>query len=221
MEPKSRPMLFKTPMVKGIIQRIKKQTRRVFKGTVPDGATVVPYQDNQGNTVFGYWYGNLLDPANIKCPYGVIGDYLWIKETYAAVLNLGVDKSGNWPSELFTYTYKADDIVRPVQGWKSAMFMPKDVARIFLKITGIRVERLFDISEQDAIDEGVEGVVWPDGVTRYLSYTSQTFNKLPVNNMDARHSYFTLWEYISGRESFESNPYVWVINFEVVEVKRG
>lgn len=214
-------MLFKTPMVKGIIQRIKNQTRRVFKGTVPDGATVVPYQETNGDTRFGYWYGIELVPANIKCPYGVVGDYLWVKETYAAVLNLGVDKSGNWPSELFTYTYKADDIVRPVQGWKSAMFMPRDVSRILLKITGIRVERLFDISEQDAIDEGVESVKWADGVTRYLNYTIRTHNDLPINNMDARRSYFTLWEHISGRKSFESNPYVWVINFEVVEVKIG
>jgi hypothetical protein len=98
--------------------------------------------------------------------------------------------------------------------WKPSLFMSKDEARIWLKITNIRVERLFNISDQDAISEGVEVIHRAEEtVPVYKNYLISE-NKGTTN---PRKSFLTLWESIQGTQSINNNPWVWVIEFERIE----
>lgn len=140
-----KPILFSTPMVQAILNRLKWQTRRVVK----------PQPDSRGprtaNVLFEDWHGKEIRPKYKA------GDILWVRETWqhTKVLNLHpVDAN-------YGYVYRAD--AQPwedIEGWKwkSPIFMPKEACRIFLKVTDVRVERLQSISEADAKAEGVDSV---------------------------------------------------------------
>lgn len=172
-----KPMLFSTPMVKAILERGKTQTRRIVKLTDSGRVKAVGSHMN--------WH--LDDPNCLKaCPYGQIGDRLWVKETF---LNNAL--SGYPP----VYFYRADSSDKPSdRAWKPSIFMPRKASRITLEITGVRVEQLQEISHRDALAEGVQyDVSKEDGdpVTRFRM----------------------LWESINGAGSWSLNPYVWVIEF--------
>ena len=97
--------------------------------------------------------------------------------------------------------------------------MPKKAARLFLKIINIRVERLFEISEKDAIAEGVECKI-VENMKEYRAYlvkeSEHVFGKNSYPDTP-ECSFLELWEKINGNESVNSNPWVWVIEFERVE----
>lgn len=185
-----RPILFSTPMVQAIIDGRKTQTRRTIKYYVSD-------QHPLRQTA--KWMKD-----NNTCPYGHIGDVLWVRESFLK----GYFDDG-------THGYKADwnetaaEYVKEHK-WKPSIHMPKDAARIWLKITDIRVERLQDISEKDAIAEGVESKII-DGQKFYFNYL---VNMTCLDN--PYFSFFSLWDKINGYESMESNPFVWVVEFEVL-----
>ena len=90
--------------------------------------------------------------------------------------------------------------------------MPKAAARIWLRITDVRAERLQNISEEDAISEGIERnpKAPKEIMVCYKSYISNDYNVYPCV------SFSTLWQLINGRESWDQNPWVWVVSFEVV-----
>jgi hypothetical protein len=107
--------------------------------------------------------------------------------------------------------------------WKPSLFMPKEACRIFLKCTSVRIERLHDITEQGAINEGIENFFLDDvtTATAYRNYMTtykdlQKYHWSHVAN-DAVESYMTLWQKINGKESWDENPHVWVYKFERVE----
>lgn len=110
------------------------------------------------------------------------------------------------------FYYKWEPGSSPLK-WKPSLFMPKEAARIFPKITNIRIERLQDISEVDAIAEGIK----PLDYWRDRHYPGHYFNYLNDGRgpQTPRFSFFTLWESINGQESLASNPWVWVYDFEV------
>ncbi len=120
------------------------------------------------------------------CAYGKVGDILWVRETWQKVEH----------PEL-KYRYRADHLNPTSVTWKPSIFMPKDACRIFLEVTEIKVERLQDISEEDAIAEGVE----------VPTYKETELAKYKTN-------FSILWEFINGEESWESNPWVWAITFK-------
>lgn len=131
------------------------------------------------------WFRNGLN-VSIRLPYGNVGDMLYFKETYR------IGRSG--------IVYKAD-IPDELQGhfnWKSSMFMPRDNARFCnISITGVRIERLLDISEEDAMNEGLY-----DGRPTWQS--GDTYRK----------EYFKVWDSINGKTMpHEKNPWVWVYDF--------
>lgn len=136
---------------------------------------------------------------HFKSPYGAIGDVLWVRETWAEFQGLE-----DAPT---CYVYKADgtwdDKVHLIDNkWKPSIFMPRSASRISLRITNIRVERLKEISEEDAKREGV---IYPanPGVENYGNGYYANFR--------------LLWESINGKGSWEENPWVWVIEFEVIK----
>lgn len=139
--------------------------------------------------------------TGIKCPYGEPGDVIWVRETFCYM-----DAAPN------NYAYRADYGIDTVDwNWKPSIFMPKNACRIFLKITSIRVERLQDITEDDAITEGVKSKYF-DNTNNHFDYVTKKY--LGIN---AKISFFTLWVSINGNDSLANDPWVWVIEFEQIE----
>lgn len=205
---KERPILFSGPMVRAILEKQKNQTRRVIR---PQPC----WQDGQGMVAAGWswdispkckleaWGENEIGKQMAKyCPYGALGDRLWVRETIDGTL--GCD------------SYYLADETRVVDaiGWDRSedlpfrvipsIHMPRWASRITLEITNVRVERLQEISEDDAKAEGCDG-------------------KCPIGYLPAYHAgpmvyhYSQIWESINGNGSWDANPWVWVIKFKRME----
>ena len=208
---KERPILFSAPMVRAILDGSKTQTRRVMKRQLSFDPS-----DHHGTNISGKSSAQeAMDQVLSSCPYGRKGDRLWVKET--ARLNLG--------SEENVIQYRADMAIEEIQedwfsedpvlrrwiwgqsvkpeGWRPSILMPRKASRITLEVEAVRVERLHEISEEDAIAEGIGK---PIGGC-FFNYGRAT--RLPTG----RESYRTLWESINGPGSWDANPWVWVIEF--------
>ena len=151
--PKEHPILFSTPMVQAILDGRKTQTRRVAK--VASNAISVAHNglgwaqyDTELNDKKRFNMGFL------TCPYGKKGNRLWVRESFRECQKkigpYGLEQNIDY--EFSHYEYKADN---PDGKWKPSIFMPRSACRILLEITGVRIERLQDISEKDAIAEGI------------------------------------------------------------------
>ena len=222
---KERGIIFNTEMVKAILVGQKTQTRRVVNAKGLDwihGDKFV-YVENPEEGVSEVWWDVIRgeptfvdqDYAYIDCPYGKPGDRLYVRETWRP-------KAHQFPTG-HPYEYKATaeyDGVSLEEPWKPSIHMPKRAARIWLEITDIRVERVRDISDQDAIAEGCESYHWnPAGV--YVGETAGVGHKSRVT---ARDDFSYLWDSINskrddGKYSWESNPWVWVIEFKVLSTR--
>lgn len=225
-----KPILFNADMVNAILSGRKTQTRRIMK--------VQPQVTEQRLRELGAWQDgfNLSQQVNaafqagfidVSCPLGKPGDQLWVRETFQGPLfdyeqmESYLEDSAKFESPECC-VYRADGNTAPefVDAddnlhckWRPSIHMPRWASRINLLITGVRVERLNDISEQDAISEGLECYV-DDGVPYYG----------PFNNGDCRPDvvFRGLWDSIYGQkegENWQANPWVWVINFERMEAK--
>lgn len=229
---KERPILFSAPMVRAILAGTKTQTRRVVK---PQPVPVDPRNSRlpglYRNGDFAWRdKGAPLGCVTISCkpngpdgwaaensPYGQPGDRLWVRETFRRDLDRLHSRK--------LIEYAADDEVRdagpsaafdfPDIGWRPSIHMPRWASRITLEITGVRVEQLHQISEDDAISEGVERTVTGDGWRRYCDADMELAGVPPVAS--ARQSYFTLWNQIHGHGTWTENPWVWVVEFKRVE----
>ena len=226
-------------MVQAILEGRKSQTRRIMK--------IQP--DSRGtrctNVHFEDWHGRKL-----KCPYGWVGDILWVKETWQEVFELEYDHhamdgscvnirewipnfdsiektcvglSSEWscasmPERNKYYVYRASDIQfcdeKHKLKWKPSIFMPKAASRIKLEITDVRVERVQDISDADAISEGLRSKEYTDGHQSFGKWYSSECGTWHPNPVDA---YSNLWESINGKGSWEKNPWVWCISFKRVK----
>ena len=214
---KSKPILFSTPMVQAILEGRKTQTRRVVKG-VNDHyyQSLVNHASGKHTFVMNGNYSP--EPKGViekKCPFGQVGDVLWIRETWQ-----------NSDNNVY-YHYKAD-FTEPGKGWKPSIFMPKDAARIWLKITNVRVERLNEISDEDAIKEGIDFEIFNDESDTFIyrnylkgkdfySFSEYGWNFGKEIHSAPVASYCSLWEKINGDGSWNANPWVWVIEFERIE----
>lgn len=206
---KERPILFSAPMVRAILEGRKTQTRRVVKPGPPDGLGMY--------ACLGAWrYEGVDYRANEveTCPYGVPGDRLWVRETWQMVDPLEVPENRRGSRAPFTgcqgariipwvATYRADgELAHERYGdivWKPSIHMPRWASRITLEITGVRVERLQDISEEDALAEGVHRFDWQDDNGECPATTREAFARL--------------WASINGPDSWTANPWVWVVEF--------
>lgn len=218
---KTKPILYATEMVQAILEGRKTQTRRT-KGLEEINKKPDFYRYNRPCDQFDDFPKDchifLDDKINtgayiVKCPYE-IGDILWVRETFT-----GIEQNDG----KLKYHYKADsnwalDKALKIY-WKPSIHMPKEAARLFLKITNIRVERLFEISEEDAISEGIECKI-VENMKEYRAYlvkdSEHVFGKNSYPDTP-QCSFLELWEKINGKESVNSNPWVWVIEFEKVD----
>ncbi|HGH4742029.1 hypothetical protein [Serratia marcescens] len=150
------------------------------------------------------------------CPFGQAGDQLWVRETFMDLTSTGIEAT---TGKFEGFAYRADtpagsygDEVRKEYGlkWTPSLHMPRKACRILLEITAVRVERLNDISEEDAKAEGVKpaGDMLPDYPDTFLT---------PKGDFaTAKVAFQRLWQSIYGEESWRANPWVWVIEFRRV-----
>lgn len=226
-KPREHPILFSGPMVRAILERTKTQTRRVItpqperRIVKTAGAITWRYPDREG-----------IDPDSpmFRCPYGQPGDRLWVRETWA--LTCG----GGWACDPSYLTYRAGGdgrVIRPDRfspignieqrpqpppgKWKPSIHMPRWASRITLEVRAVRVERLQDITEADCESEGCER-------SRLLPKDCNPFraNALgylpPLQDGTRRGAFACLWNLLNEKRGhgWESNPWVWVIEFEKV-----
>lgn len=222
-----KPILFNTEMVQAILAGRKTQTRRIVKPQ----PSYLPYTDSKEGhekTLKNYIDEGLKNGA-IKGKYQ-IGDILWVREKTIQNNVSGIylyGDEGELTAAFSLFLYKK----RP------SIHMPKEAARIFLKVTNVRCERLQDISEEDAIAEGIdtfENSLFNE--TRYKDYLDgkrrdKEFSKYPDMAKQIGYSHFggnpwpdwrdpissfqSLWDSINAKKQpWESNPRVWVYDFE-------
>lgn len=214
---KERPILFSGPMVRAILEGHKTQTRRVMKQQ-PKRVDAV-YADGTIDTECLF-----RDGRRIKCPYGTVGDRLWVRETWQGpLIEEGQCLDNMYAAEFCEYaaTQKfapefedADGNQR--QGWRPSIHMPRWASRLLLEITDVRVERVQDISEADALAEGIEG---PFEVG-HTAYRAPGDSKPRYSKAAA--SFESLWDSINAKRGFgwDANPWVWALTFKRVEVVR-
>lgn len=201
---KERPILFSAPMVRAILSGQKTMTRRVVR--IPN------WKDNEAERTKLLIDG--IKKGFPKCPYGQTGDRLWVRETWG----VHYDLDNLSPSELLEGTpwYRAAQTggaETAVKKWRPSIHMPRWASRILLEITELRVERLQDISEEDAWNEGVE---YDQGWEEEPGYGHRDYSADDDDNfayLYARDSFMSLWESIYGPDSWEANPWVWVVCF--------
>jgi hypothetical protein len=214
---RERPILFSAPMVRALLDGSKTQTRRVAKG-------VHCVHAKTGEALQG------LDSSGprIPCPYGQPGDRLWVRETHAPQ----ADCWGSWErwlrgagGEAPILHYAADFkpfqndngfvIRKPfIEKWRPSIHMPRWASRIDLDVTGVRVERLQDISAADAKAEGIESQ-YENGPWRNYGREGYWFPE--GKDTAPMLSYRSLWEQINGAGSWAANPWVWVVDFRRIK----
>jgi hypothetical protein len=208
---KSRPILFSAPMVLAIRDDIKDQTRRIARlndsGRVKKPGSPLNWHPEDPNAI-------------LACPYGQPGDELWVKETFfpvhlykSAPLFAAVTPDYLYRAD---YAYREDDKSRPsvigCHHWKPSIFMHRAASRFTLRITQVRLQRLQDITDEDAEREGVKPIIetgpfpsWQSTAPPHLQH---------VKSLDHITPYRTLWNSINGPDSWTTNPYVWAITFK-------
>lgn len=244
---KERPILFSAPMVNAILSGTKTQTRRVIKpqplqsdGEIYSGHINGPelyepagYNKHGKMIPMPEIYGIYDDDGEwgIKFPYGKVGDQLWVRETHS----LGTDSTGlnicasHLSDVPKNYMFGNSRIFHPQAPkgsdswcllWKRrpSIFMPRWASRIQLEITGVRVERLNDCSETDALAEGITGPHSgkPSGDPWWPNFDKAYSESMAPGCGSAVESYQSLWETINGAGSWDANPWVWVIEFRVI-----
>ena len=191
------PIIMSPPMVRALLESRKTQTRRVMKPQPkPDDWGGITWGPTKSMVRIGYSNNSayLGKPHPVwleKCPYGLPGDLLWVRETWRGAEGL--------PS---TLGYRANYTEqRPPKGWKSSLFMPRWASRLTLELMEVRVQRLQDISCADAIAEGIS----PSG----------NCITIDCDTPDPRREYASLWESLHGKGSWDANPWVWALSFRV------
>lgn len=206
---RERPIPFSAPMVRAILDGRKMQTRRVMKPQPSTGAHWQPIMlSGHGGWVDGHG-------APLRCPYGQLGDRLWVRETHArcgSEVRYRADQSDpdDYPGANF-------------QPWHPSIHMPRWASRLTLEVTSVRVERLQDIRAADIIAEGIQIPVTPKGEslidisTKHgPAYFLKQLEGATTDELLYAH-WAALWVQLNGIDSWNANPWVWVVEFRRVE----
>jgi len=204
---RERGMIFNADMVRAVLNGSKTQTRRMLTprhleliGLAARSGECYPLESGQQHANSQSYYREF-------CPFGAVGDRLWVRETFSVV-----------PRTAYAASEGVQQVICPDDSheaaifragwehssggirWRPSIHMPRWASRITLEITGVRVERLRDLSEEDAKSEGV---------------TPPAGGVLP--GWEHRINFRELWMSIYGADNWEANPWVWVIEFKRVE----
>ncbi len=230
-----KPILFNTAMVIAILDDEKICTRRLIKNKYTN--TNIEFWEHKGKKILVYAQNDVPEPKinedgsktmtvrymeEVEAPFKV-GDILYVRETWNInpVWVFG-GSSDNLPPKESKYIYKATNS-KFTGGWKPSIHMPKEAARLFLKVTSIRAERLKDITDEGCLSEGIREFTKDGVVKKYDTEPNMhTWKKMPRT---PREAFEKLWdstvnvkkEWNGWINLFEFNPWVWVIEFERVE----
>lgn len=236
-----RPILFKGEMVRAILDGRKTQTRRIVKTGLEEfstrdiggGCTETIWSDSKRTISAGGGGDTRAHVLAKVCPYGKRGDRLWVRETYAiatgngrypvyradAVEDDSGEREGFWIGDRF-YSYEG------TRRWFPSIHMPRWASRIMLEITDVRVQRLQEISEEDAVSEGmVRGEAgWASNKTEAdsedhcLGTARFAFANL-INSLHGGPKWNFAYNEGSDRPAplFDQNPWVWAISFKRIE----
>ena len=211
-----KPILFNTEMVRAILDGRKTCTRRLIRKHIEN--KYLEYDE---------WVRAVAPPGSTylrekefyeKYPPYQPGDTLYVRETWSEGYEEG------------TYIYRADDKLADLPTFKESskliyhpsIHMPKEAARIWLKVTDVRVERLQDITPKDAENEGVGNLFYED-----IGYSEKNYGtEVDPEHGIAKEQFAWLWESTIkksdlDRYGWDANPYVWVISFERCEKPEG
>ena len=209
------PILFSTPMVQAILEDRKFMTRRVIKPQpLWIGESNIPFKTPDA------------DPKGIiKFPYGQPGDRLWVRETwqlynvdYKDELGTSMILEDEWEGQmpktkpwLTQILYKATEIIEGWRAkWRPSIFMPRWASRIDLEVVSVRVERLQDLTEEDAKAEGIEkGNTYYYGDPHPVKGSPKCYNT-------AKEAFAGLWDSLNAKRGFgwEQNNWLWVVEFK-------
>ncbi|HBC7359392.1 TPA: hypothetical protein KE230_000222 [Klebsiella oxytoca] len=226
---KERGMIFNGEMVRALLDDRKTQTRRPIKwkqtrfteiGEREDGSKW-PWSEDAEHAC-DFWH---------PCPFGAVGDRIWVKETFAALEPGSYEQVKPQEGHCQDLRYAATDRLAKsdadIRGykWVPSIHMPRWASRILLEITDVRVERLNAISEEDAIAEGMQGVICPCckgdseySTSQYDAETLAVVDEIPCRACESNRSkFFTLWDSIYGYGQHCIGEWVWVIEFKRVE----
>lgn len=229
---RARPILFSAPMVLALLAGRKTQTRRTVKGDIPPNAQDAGVFSALGKSYDGEWHwldAIELDDASFigepfRCPYGQPGDVLWVKETF----RLPAEYDHLKPTLVrdgVPVWYEADG--RAPEGWgktRVSLHMQRRFSRLALRITDVRVQRLNECSEADALAEGIEretvivGADCAGGFHREITASRYFFDGCEDEGFEnAVDAYAALWNHINGPGAWEANPWVWAVSFEIMK----
>ena len=241
---KERPVLFNGEMVRAILDGRKTQTRRIlvtrptnhYDGFTFEAGKHHPHIVRGGMT--------LVSSEGISCPFGLVGDRLWVRETWGVVSHdfdeneRIIDWVPDRPARAIhempfgngyysghaiyaadgEFTWGDDDGHGEKSCWKPSIHMPRSACRLVLEITDVRVERLNSISEEDALAEGIRRTENNFGNgPAYCDYMLANLNDVAEWYNRPSDSFISLWQSIYGAESWQHSPWVWVIEFKRVE----
>ncbi len=225
--PKERGILFSGPMVRALLDGAKTQTRRAVKpmageqsrwltddliqkvphGTMSGGGWQM-HHPKAGTHVDGVYVAHDSPLGWIRSPYGRPGDRLWVRESWrASSAHDSLAPRKIPPGDAVEFSADQERVL--TGKGRPSIFMPRWASRITLEITDVRVERLQDISDEDAAAEGVVGGGW------YLAEQSPVC-LLHTQTSAAKWNYGVLWDAINGKGSWAANPWVWVVEFTKV-----
>ncbi|EMC2599703.1 hypothetical protein LLG12_24125 [Klebsiella pneumoniae] len=198
-----RGMIFNAEMVRALLSGRKTQTRRIIK---PQPEATL------SGSLSGKWLSRPLnglllpkiEDIAIHCPFGSVGDRIWVREAFrvhsratdVATLVYKASERNSWTEQTRRVPVAVCNKPATPEKWTPSLHMPRWASRILLEITGVRVERLRSMSQDDARAEGVIAASGP---------------------MEAGLAFRELWDSIYGEESWKANPWVWVIEFKRVE----
>lgn len=233
MKTMERPILYSTPMIQAKLAGRKTQTRRIIKSM--NGEDIIE-MSLTGLEVVGDHLCAFFDRRVMaKCKFGLPGDVLWPRETFRKYCRVDEHGYTHFDQEIIEFAADNPPMIRLVDGdgrgienkdgsekyvpWRPSIHMPKSAARIWERITDIRVERLRDISEQDAIAEGIQPLLASGAqlathgrlYKHYTEYQEGLFG----TGLSPVKSYQTLWESINGTGSW-GDQYVWAITTEIL-----
>lgn len=213
---KERPILFSAPMVRGVLSGQKSSVRRPVKFPMIDR--------DFGCELAGNEIGQ--SEAHRLCPYGQPGDRLWIREPFGEVYEYcDHPEMPGAPTEYWhiDWKYRADGETPDIEdgvftGWKPNIHMPRDACRILLEITGVRVERLRNSDDLVLLDE------LGDMLEDCDSVAGREFSRIehlqcagaPLRMLPEMYGFLAWWDKTNGHGSFDSNPWVWVVEFKRV-----
>lgn len=225
------PILFSAPMIRALLDGSKTQTRRICKsqpysnGFHFDGHDILCHNDYLPPSAMLMDYregGEIYTTSDMEgwgfcCPYGQPGDKLWVRETFIHIDDEGDKFDGMGSQTYYAASGNFEDNTRWLRErglkWKPSIHMPRAASRILLEVVSVRVEQLQEISEADALAEGIDT---DRMLERQDSYDIICAGTSAAGRATPQSMFGELWESINGAGSWDANLFVWVVEFKRV-----